>query len=80
MGTPVTDEASETRFKRWRLANGLSLQDVADLAGIDKSMVSRLDGGSRGLKPLTKVRVARRLGARVADLFEVEPLEGAGQE
>lgn len=62
------------RLRLWRVDAGLSLDDVADLTGMSKSMVSRVERGERELAPMTKVKVARRLGVRVSDLFEVEEL------
>lgn len=73
--TPVKTDEEMTRFKRWRLQQGYSLREVADLAGIDKSYVSYLERGERVVLPATKVRLSRRLGARVSDLFELEPLD-----
>jgi hypothetical protein len=35
-------------------------------------MLSRAERGERRLAPLTRVKVARRLGVPVRDLFEVE--------
>lgn len=61
-----------SRLRAWRLANGLSLDDVCDLTGLSKSMISRVERGERDLAPLTKVKVARRLGVPVRDLFAVE--------
>lgn len=77
MSTQLTEqtEGDVSRFKRWRLEHGLSQSEVADLTGLDKSMVSTLERGIRGLRPATKVRVARRLGARISDLFDVDPVE-----
>jgi transcriptional regulator with XRE-family HTH domain len=64
------------RFRRWRLANELTLAEVADLVGISVAMVSRVERGERVLAPLTKVRVARRLGVPLRELFEPDPLPG----
>jgi transcriptional regulator with XRE-family HTH domain len=47
---------------------------MADLTGLSKSMLSRVERGERELAPMTKVRVARRLGVRVSDLFTVEEI------
>ncbi|MEU8275718.1 helix-turn-helix domain-containing protein [Microbispora bryophytorum] len=60
-----------TRFRAWRLAKELSLDEVADLTGLSKAMLSRAERGQRELAPMTKVKVARRLGVAVRDLFEV---------
>jgi hypothetical protein len=35
-------------------------------------MLSRAERGERTFSPLAKVRIARALGVRVADLFDVE--------
>lgn len=69
-------EQLRNRLHRWRADAGLSLDEMADLTGMSKSMLSRVERGERELAPLTKVKVARRLGVRVADLFEIEELEG----
>jgi len=61
-----------TRFREWRLTNELSLDEVADLTGMSKSMLSRAERGQRDLAPLTKVKVARRLGVAIRDLFDLE--------
>lgn len=61
-------------LRSWRLRNGLSLQEVSDLIGVSASMISRVERGQKQLSPLTKVKVARRLGVRVRDLFP-EPEE-----
>lgn len=63
------------RLRQWRVDTGLTLQEVADLTGVSVSMLSRVERGQKHLSPQTKVRVARRLGVRVADLFDVEDPE-----
>ncbi len=65
----------ETKLKAWRLANELTLDEVADLIGYHKSFLSRAERGQRHFAPMTKVEISRRLGVRVRDLFEVEALE-----
>jgi transcriptional regulator with XRE-family HTH domain len=62
------------RLRQWRLEKGFLLEDVAGLTGVSIAMLSRVERGERQLKPETKVRIARRLGVRVADLFDVEEL------
>ncbi|MEU8276489.1 helix-turn-helix domain-containing protein [Microbispora bryophytorum] len=59
-------------FRQWRLDNGLSLQEVSDLTGVSISMVSRVERGQKRLSPRRKVMVARRLGVRLSDLFEID--------
>lgn len=63
------------RLRLWRLAQGLTLDEVAGLTGFSESMLSRAERGERCLSPKARVRIARCLGARVAELFEAEPIE-----
>jgi transcriptional regulator with XRE-family HTH domain len=66
------DEHLKNRLRRWRVSHGLTLDEVADLTGYSTAMFSRAERGERTFAPLAKVQVARALGVRVADLFEVE--------
>lgn len=78
MRTPTTPGAVADRTNRlrlWRADNGLSLDEMSGLTGLSPSMLSLAERGLRQLAPMTRVRVARRLGARVADLFDVEPVD-----
>lgn len=68
------ESVPKTRFQAWRLANGLTIGETSALIGLSQSYVSRVEKGERVLPPLTKVKVARRLGARLSDLFEVEEI------
>lgn len=63
------------RLRQWRVDRGLTLGDVSDLTGLSEPMLSRVERGERQLAPLTRVRVARRLGVAVRDLFPIEELE-----
>lgn len=67
-------EQLRNKLRLWRTDAGLSLDEMADLTGMSKAMLSRVERGERELAPLTKVKVARRLGVRIADLFEVEEI------
>jgi transcriptional regulator with XRE-family HTH domain len=64
-----------TKLLSWRIGQGWTQDEVADLAGLSKAYISRLERGERCATPSTKVEMARRLGAPVSDLFEVESLE-----
>lgn len=68
-------KALKTRLRLWRIDNGYTQEEIADLAGISEAYLSRLERGERQIAPKTKVQVARRLGVRVSDLFDSEPLE-----
>lgn len=63
------------RLRQWRADNDVSLDEAADLTGMSKSMLSRVERGQRGLSAAAKVKIARRLDVPVRDLFEVEPIE-----
>lgn len=79
--TTETTETTPTKLRTWRLEIGLSQQEVADLLGRDHSYVSKLERGEYLLTPLKRVQIARRLGCRVAELFDpVETVESAGSE
>jgi transcriptional regulator with XRE-family HTH domain len=67
-----TPEASESRLRRWRRDRGWRLKDVGDLAGYSESFISLVERGHRRLTPEAKLRIARALGVRIADLFEPE--------
>ena len=61
----------DTQLGRWRLKNGLTLDDVSDLVGYSTAMLSRIERGERAVPPLKRVKIARLLGVRVSDLFPV---------
>ncbi len=57
------------RLREWRERLSWKLDEGAGLLGISPSMLSRLERGERGIRPRDRVRFARLLGARVAELF-----------
>ncbi len=65
-------------LRRWRMGNELTLDEVADLTdltGLFKAYLSGMERGELVAPVLTRVKIDRRLGATVRDLFEVDPLE-----
>lgn len=70
-----TSWRTPNRLRAWRTDNGLTLDEMADLTGLSKSMISRLERGERGVLAMTKVKIARRLDVAVRDLFEVEAID-----
>ncbi len=64
----------ESRLRRWRVEKGYSLQEIGDIVGLDRTMLSLVERGQRQLLPRNRILFARRLGVRVQDLFEVEEL------
>jgi putative transcriptional regulator len=72
MGEPLTD--LRNRLRLWRASHGLTQEELADLVGCSPSMISRAERGERVFSPMRKVQVARRLDARVSDLFELDEI------
>ena len=62
----------ETKLRQWRESAGLSLAEESNLTGYSTAMFSRAERGQRVFSPMAKVKIARRLGVAVSDLFEVE--------
>lgn len=62
------------RLRAWRAANDVSLGEAADLTGYSEAHISRIERGQRTPSPRARVVIARRLGARVGDLFDPEPV------
>ena len=73
--TPHYDDPAAVgkRVFEARVAAGLSQRELA-FPGCSAAYISRIERGVRGLKPRVKIDIARALGARVRDLFEVEPI------
>lgn len=74
----VINASGNSRLREWRTSSGLSLAEVSDLSGLSVAMLSRVERGQRTMAPATRVAMARRLGVRIADLFDVESLEVDG--
>lgn len=62
----------KNRLRLWRVQEGLTIEEVADLAGLSPAMISRVERGERRLAPLTRARVARCLGVSIRELFAVD--------
>mgnify|MGYP001429696573 FL=1 len=71
----MTSTRLRNRLRLWRASTGLTLDEVADLTGLSKAYLSRLERGERHATPRTKVQIARRLGVAISAIFDVEPLE-----
>ncbi len=68
-----------TKLLEWRQRRGYSLLEVSDLTGLSTTTVNLAERGLREISADTKVKFARRVGASVAELFELDPL-GDGAE
>ncbi|MDQ3641494.1 MAG: helix-turn-helix transcriptional regulator [Actinomycetota bacterium] len=69
------DECLKNRLRVWRVDHGLTLEECADISGVSVPMWSRVERGERQFAPLTKVKIARRLGVPIHELFDVERLD-----
>jgi len=59
------------KLAEWCASKGWTLTDAAGLTGYSPSYMSLLANGKRPLSPSAKVKIARRLGARVSEIFPV---------
>lgn len=64
-----------TRLRRARLAGGLSQEKLAELAGVSRDAVVRLEAGERGPRFATAVALAEALGIPPANLAGDTPAE-----
>jgi transcriptional regulator with XRE-family HTH domain len=76
MAREEMQERGVTRLRRWRLEQCLQVSEVVDLTGVRETTWCDYESGRRRVMPKVRVLIARRLGARVRDLFEPEPVEG----
>jgi transcriptional regulator with XRE-family HTH domain len=67
------NKAKLTRLQAWRKREGLTLTEVAGLTGTSVPMLSLVEAGKRRLSPKARVRISRRLGVPLIELFEPEP-------
>ena len=74
----MAQRAIDTKLREWRVRRRLTLREISDLTGISPPMLSLAERGERRLAPLTKVAIARRLGAPLRELFEVEAISDEG--
>lgn len=61
---------TKTRLAQWIEDNDLTLGEIADLTGYSKSMIGLTARGERNMSVAAKVKLARRLGVRVSELFD----------
>ena len=64
-----------SRLRAWRLEQGLTLSEVADLTGFTVAMLSLVETGKRSFSRQGKIRLARRLKVPLRALFDVEQID-----
>ena len=65
----VTQVFSEN-IKRIRLANGLSQEALADLAGLHRTYIGAVERGERNITLLNANKVAEALGVKLSECLE----------
>lgn len=74
----VSEEARPpTKLAAWREERGWTLVEVSGLTGVSVGILNRAELGKFEFSAATRVLIARRLGAKVQDLFEVPELPEA---
>lgn len=68
MGNELT--ALGSRIKAVRESRGLSIRDLAELAGINKSQIVRIESGQSDPHYTTLLRIARALEVSVGDFTD----------
>lgn len=58
------------RIKKIRESEGLSIRDLAELAGINKSQIVRIESGQSDPHYTTLLRIAQALGITVGDFAD----------
>ncbi len=77
MASRIRDKEFISRFgirvRAARHAQNLTMEDVADRAGIDYRQVSRVEAGSINATISTAIAIARALGVPLSQLFDDQP-------
>ena len=59
------------KIKRLRLRNNLTQEELAEAAGLSLKMVQKLEGGQKGFRMETIIRVAETLGVSLGSLADM---------
>lgn len=71
---PLTQDRN--RLRRRRIAAGLNLREAGELAGVDFSMINKLENGKRSAGPHILAALAKAYGCEITDLMPPEPVSG----
>jgi putative molybdopterin biosynthesis protein len=63
-------------IKRFRVQRGLTQQELARLVGLSRQSLNHIENGSTVPSAVVALQLARSLGCRVEDLFELGDVEG----
>ncbi len=63
------------RLRETRLKRGLAQERLAELAGLDRTYISKIEKGERNISLVTAARLARALGVDMKELLAGQPDE-----
>lgn len=69
----LTQEMLGKNIESARLKAGFTQQELADLVGLDRSSISRIETGTRGVDSILLVKIASVLG--VSERLLLEPIQ-----
>jgi len=72
------DSSGPSGLRLARLLRGLRQQDLSDLAGVDQTLISRLENGNWRVSARTREKIARALDLPVEALFPNSKPAGKG--
>jgi transcriptional regulator with XRE-family HTH domain len=77
---PMTTKADGDAIRRLREARGLGCTHLADAAGIDKRLLSKIELGHLDGSPLTRLKIAKALGVEPTDFTYEVPSKRAAKQ
>lgn len=75
MAGKIPSRAELEHLRSWRAYRELSMEKLAEIAGITSAAISRLENGLARANPVTVFKLARALGISRRQLLEEEPPE-----
>lgn len=75
MAGKIPSRLALEHLRSWRAYRELSLEKLADLAGMTSATISKLENGKAHANPVTVFKLAKALGISRKQLLEEEPTE-----
>src|SRR5918992_5565509 len=72
----IYGERLGTRVKELRRGRGLTLEDLAERAGVSRAMISKVERGEKNPTLVVAAKVAEGLGVTISELLGVEERRG----
>jgi transcriptional regulator with XRE-family HTH domain len=70
MRVPIADDPGVQKLRALRLARGLTQAQLAEMAGLDQSFISRLERSETDVSVSNLIEIANALGLKPSDLLE----------